>query len=139
MTVATGRRITLERGQFVAYRGNKFARLDHILAHEPLRGSRKWFVFLVVTPLADTGKTEPLTGLPILKPAHTGSGLCNAVSEEDCSQDIIGLSAVGQGLYMMPYITASPDGRRLAFGSNKAMELTESTELLHVNWRIHFG
>lgn len=98
-------------------------------------------MFFVVIPLADSGSPEPLTGLPILMPVRTGPGIAYAKSEEHCSQELIGLRAIGKTVFLMPYdITASNDGRRLTLARDMhTLELTESTRLLHINWRIHFG
>jgi hypothetical protein len=82
-------------------------------------------MFFVVTPLADSGSPEPLTGLPILKPARTGPGIAHAESEDYCSQELIGLRAIGKTVFLMPYDTASNNSRRLTLAHNMhTLELT---------------
>jgi hypothetical protein len=93
-------------------------------------------VFLVITPLADTGSTEPLTGLPILKMAASGANIAMAASLEDCRHRLIGLPALRRDrLYMVPFTTGP--GRRLLTGIGNT-ELEADTELLWVNWRVQF-
>ncbi|EAQ83506.1 hypothetical protein CHGG_09910 [Chaetomium globosum CBS 148.51] len=129
-------RLVYQRGQFVKYRDGNVGRLEHIMTHEAVHGSGQFFVFLVITPLADTGSTEPLTGLPILKMAASGANIAMAASLEDCRHRLIGLPALRRDrLYMVPFTTGP--GRRLLTGIGNT-ELEADTELLWVNWRVQF-
>lgn len=94
-------------------------------------GSDQSYVFLVITPLADTGAAEELTRLPILKMAQ---------SIEDCRHEVVGLPSLHYDrLYMVPF-TAQPGRRLLTAGAGTEMtELTADTELLFVNWRVQFA
>lgn len=101
-----------------------------------LAGSGVPYVFLIITPLSDTGRSEPLTELPILKPS-IGPSLADADADhiDNTSQDIIGIRSLSNSVaqWMVPYDAADLQMAVV----NK--EVTADTELLHVNWRIHFG
>lgn len=97
-------------------------------------GSGVSYIFLVVTPINETDRTEPLTELPILQP-RSGADILdrNQVDVDAASQLIIGLPALGSDkLYMVPY---SPADQVMI---TTDMDIPVESELLHVNWRTHF-
>lgn len=114
--------------------GEQLARLDHIFTHKALARSGVLYVFLIITPVNETGHNEPLTGLPIFKPRGGVSILDHGQDNfNDASQMIIGLPALGPDkLYMVPY---NPDSQTMITAD---MHIPEECELLHVNWRTHF-
>jgi hypothetical protein len=106
-------------------------------------GASKWFVFLVITPLKLTGNTELLTGLSIIKTAsHVAqdTDIAHAQAVDQCGQEIIGLPALHprDNLYMVPF-TSGTGGRHLATVAKGDVELDDDTELLYVDWCVHFG
>lgn len=97
-------------------------------------GSGVSYIFLVVTPIDGTGRTEPLTELPILQP-RAGADILDThhVDVDAASQLIIGLPALGSDkLYMIPYSPAD----QVMITSD--MDIPADSELLHVNWPTHY-
>lgn len=103
-------------------------------------GSDQSYVFLVITPLTDTGSMEELTRLPILKMARPGEDISHAQSADNCRHEVVGLPALQRDrLYMVPFTAQQrQQGRRLLTGTAGTTELTADTELLFVNWRVQF-
>lgn len=112
----------------------------HVRIYPPganiLPGSGAYHVFLIVTPLENVS-SEPLTGLPVLKPCSTGVSVYTAQDPVDTAQMIVGLPALdSEKLYMVPY---SPGNRVMVTAADMDEDGTDldDCEVLHVNWRLH--
>lgn len=95
--------------------------------------SEEFFAFFIVTPLSNTGRSEPLTELPILKPS-AGAPIAKTDNPDLTNQDIIGLTHLTAELHWM--VPFNPVDRQMITTS---AEIAGDSELLHVNWRLHFG
>ncbi len=84
-----------------------------------------------------------MTQLPILKVARLGEDIGHAQLVNDCRHEVVGLHALHRDrLYMVPFTAQQQrqQGRRLLTGTGSAeFQLTADTELLFVNWRVHFA
>lgn len=91
-------------------------------------------MFLIITPVENTGENEPLTTLPLVKP-KAGKSLAESTDSIDVvRQDIVGLPAlIDDKLYMVPF-----DISNKTLLSSEIEQLPDDCQLLHVTWRMAY-
>lgn len=91
-------------------------------------------MFLIITPVENTGENEPLTTLPLMKP-KAGTSLAKSTDSLDgIRQDVVGLPAlINDKQYLVPF-----DINNKTLLSSDIEQLPDDCQLLHVTWRMAY-